>query len=418
MRIAIIGAGAAGLATSWLLSQHHEVTVYEKQARVGGHAHTVEVEQDGKPVYVEAGAEFFSDRMFPTFVALLNHLGVALHRYPVTACVYTTDNRQITVLPPLLNGRILWSAMKPTQIDNLLELQHVLKLTDSLMKSADTSITFGQYLDRLPVSRRFKDDFLWPFFLAQWCVEPEEFRQFAAYNVFKYAARNRPGGLGLGLPVMIRIGGGTQAYIQKLVQTAPRATIRCSTAIAGITRASDQYLIMEADGTSAEFDHLIVATGPRDALSLLSGLPEAKRQCAELAHIDTFKTTIAVHGDRRWMPADEKYWAVANTRYDGKHAQNTIYHAGASRLPIFRSWVTFDTELPESLYAVTTYEHPKVNLAYYQAQHNLLPLQGRDNLWLAGLYMHDIDCHESAIRSAVNIAQQLDPTSPALKVLS
>src|SRR5215813_4867587 len=161
MRIAIIGAGAAGLAASWLLNEHHEVTVYEKQARVGGHAHTVEVEQDGKPVYVESGAEFFSDGMFPTFVALLNNLGVELRRYPVTACVYTTDNRQITVLPPFLNGRILWSALRPTQIGNLLELQHVLKLADSLMKSADTSITFEQYLDRLPVSRRFKDDFLW-----------------------------------------------------------------------------------------------------------------------------------------------------------------------------------------------------------------------------------------------------------------
>src|SRR5215470_5213361 len=116
MRIAIIGAGAAGLTAGWLLNQHHDVTIYEKQNRIGGHAHTVEVEQDGKPVYVESGAEFFSDGMFPTFVALLNNLGVEFQRHPVTASVYATNNRQITVVPPFLNGRTLWSAMRPAQV--------------------------------------------------------------------------------------------------------------------------------------------------------------------------------------------------------------------------------------------------------------------------------------------------------------
>ena len=47
MRIGIIGAGAAGLTASWLLSENHDVTLFEKQDRLGGHAHTVEVEQDG-----------------------------------------------------------------------------------------------------------------------------------------------------------------------------------------------------------------------------------------------------------------------------------------------------------------------------------------------------------------------------------
>lgn len=62
-----------------------------------------------------------------------------------------------------------------------------------------------------------------------------------------------------------------------------------------------------------------------------------------------------------------------------------------SKRPILRGWVTYDEELPSSLYALTTYVHPKVNPRYFQAQKHLLALQGRDHLWLAGLYMHDID---------------------------
>jgi len=64
-----------------------------------------------------------------------------------------------------------------------------------------------------------------------------------------------------------------------------------------------------------------------------------------------------------------------------------------------------------------TYDHLKITLDHFRAQRNLVPQQGENNLWLAGLYMHDIDCHESAIMSAVNIAQKLDPQSDNLRQL-
>ena len=42
-RVAIIGGGASGLSCAWALDQTEgfDFTVFEKQARVGGHAHTV-----------------------------------------------------------------------------------------------------------------------------------------------------------------------------------------------------------------------------------------------------------------------------------------------------------------------------------------------------------------------------------------
>ena len=43
VRIAVVGTGIAGLATAWLLSRRHPVTVFEADARVGGHSHTVTV---------------------------------------------------------------------------------------------------------------------------------------------------------------------------------------------------------------------------------------------------------------------------------------------------------------------------------------------------------------------------------------
>lgn len=73
--------------------------------------------------------------------------------------------------------------------------------------------------------------------------------------------------------------------------------------------------------------------------------------------------------------------------------------------------------MPESLYNLVEYQHVKINLAYYQAQKNRITMQGRSHLWLAGLYMHCIDSHESAVLSAVNIARKIDPQSVNLQQL-
>ncbi len=89
MRIGIIGADAAGLTASWLLNEQHDVTLFEKSERIGGHAHTIEVaELDDKGVAVESGFEFFSEAMFPTFVRLLRVPELELKPYPITATLY------------------------------------------------------------------------------------------------------------------------------------------------------------------------------------------------------------------------------------------------------------------------------------------------------------------------------------------
>jgi len=44
MRIAVVGSGISGLAAAYYLSRAHEVTLYERDTRIGGHTHTVTVD--------------------------------------------------------------------------------------------------------------------------------------------------------------------------------------------------------------------------------------------------------------------------------------------------------------------------------------------------------------------------------------
>ena len=185
MRIGIVGGGGAGLATAWLLNDHHQVTLFEKQPRLGGHADTVYVEVDGKPVGFDAGFEFISQAMFPVFMKLLGLLDVPLDEFELTACFYTADQRHTTVLPPFRNGRPVWSSLTPGQIVDLLQFQYVLLNARHLNEHRDTRLTIQDYLDGLPLTRHFKDDFIKPFLLASWCCAPEDFEKFIAYNVLR-----------------------------------------------------------------------------------------------------------------------------------------------------------------------------------------------------------------------------------------
>ena len=52
MRIAVVGSGISGLAAAWMLDRCHDVTLYERDTRAGGHSRTVDVDMGQETAYV------------------------------------------------------------------------------------------------------------------------------------------------------------------------------------------------------------------------------------------------------------------------------------------------------------------------------------------------------------------------------
>ena len=77
MKIAIVGTGISGLVAAHHLHREHEIVVYEAAARLGGHTHTVPVEDPRGARWIDTGFIVFNDRNYPNFEALLAELGVA-----------------------------------------------------------------------------------------------------------------------------------------------------------------------------------------------------------------------------------------------------------------------------------------------------------------------------------------------------
>jgi predicted NAD/FAD-binding protein len=416
LEIAIIGGGGAGLTAAWLLGDAHRVTLYERENRLGGHAHTVDVDVGGERVPVDSGVDFFWPRMWPTFSRLLDTLAVPVHEYVMTGTLDGAGGKGLYQMPLVRNTGIPWSTLRPRQMAALWQLRRALAPARTLVGSGDTSSTVERFVDGLDCSRSFKDDFFYPLLLSGWCMDAEDFKQVAAYDPLKYLVLRESDRLRR--PRVREITGGARRYVDALARAVAPSTIRPASPVRRVLRAAGRYVVEDDRGGVQEFDHLIIATDAREASRLVGHLDRAQDLRRALCRIEYFKTLIAIHGDRRLMPVNRRHWSVVNVRYDGTHSLTTVWKRWASRTPIFRSWVTFEPRLPDPLYSLVTYYHPKATPEYFDVQRVIAGLQGRDNLWLAGMYTRDVDSHESAVASAVAIARRLHPDSSRLRRLT
>ena len=72
-QIAVIGGGAAGLAAGYLLRDAYELTLFEKESRLGGNAYTYTT-PDGAQLDIADAA--FGRAGYEHFFRLLDELGI------------------------------------------------------------------------------------------------------------------------------------------------------------------------------------------------------------------------------------------------------------------------------------------------------------------------------------------------------
>ena len=91
-RIAVIGSGISGMSAAWLLSRRHEVWLYERETRLGGHTHTQEIETSHGPRAIDSGFIVHNDRTYPNLVRLLRELGVARQKSDMSFSVSDAES--------------------------------------------------------------------------------------------------------------------------------------------------------------------------------------------------------------------------------------------------------------------------------------------------------------------------------------
>jgi len=420
-RIAIIGGGASGLVSAWLLEKNHDVTLYEAEDRLGGHANSIEIKVDGKPVIIEAGAEYFNEKFYPRFMKLLNHYQLRLKSYTLVTTFYRTDSSDKIILPPFHDGTVEWISLSPANVFRSMQLQTVIDQGRKLIARRDTDTTLQTFADGLVITKDFKVNMFYPLLAGAWGVSPNDVVDFSAYNAIKYFIE----GYDVTHYQWFEVEGGLKKYIEAVHQDLSKAQIKLNARVKQISKNNAGYSIVTENGETQEYDQIIFATNSYAASELLATMPETSDLSALLARIKYFDTKIAIHGDARFMPPSKSDWRVINVRYDGAHAAMTMYKDWKSSSPIFKTWLTYDVRspndkeglLPANIYAMVNYKHPVPDKNYYDVQKEIKRLQGQQHIWFAGVWAFDNDSHESAIASAEEVAKAIEPTAERLKVL-
>jgi uncharacterized protein len=76
LKVAVIGTGISGMAAAWLLNARHDVTVYERSERIGGHSRTVDAPTGDTAIPVDTGFIVYNEKTYPNLTALFAHLDV------------------------------------------------------------------------------------------------------------------------------------------------------------------------------------------------------------------------------------------------------------------------------------------------------------------------------------------------------
>lgn len=415
MRVAVVGAGVAGLASAWLLDRDHEVTLFESKPELGGHAVTVTLERDGKRAHANPAFGYITPSIYPRFLRLLSLLRVKTIAAPTSVTVYSRPRASASLLTPRLNLARLKRTFVPDMLSRLIGLQRLLIAARRFDQHDDWQTTLQEFLDQERVSPFLRDEVVLPWVAAIGEAPVSEIGAFSARAALKYPVHAQDGTVSRFR--LLELEGGVASYVHPLISRLQTTRVRVGTEVVCMRREGEQLLLTDAEGGTHAFDHVVLASPAYAAKKLVATLSGADALTATLGEFPYTKARVAVHGDARWMPPSQTDWSVYNAMFDGTRCEATIWCEESGEFDYFKSWVTHAERLPDQLYSLHDLHHPIMTPAYHRAQVRLRQHNGLGKLWFAGSYTQDIDSHESGLRSAIDVAQELNPESRNLRAL-
>lgn len=413
LRIAVVGSGIAGMSAAWLLSRRHDVTVYEREPRLGGHSNTVEVAGAAGPVAVDTGFIVYNELNYPNLTALFRHLEVPTQPSDMSFAA-SIDGGRFEYAGTDLNGLLgqRRNVVRPRFWRMMRDLLRFYREAPEALEDPDSAdMTLGGYLDRGGYGAPFVRDHLLPMAAAIWSTPAIGMRDYPLASFVRFCDNH-----GL-LQVSDRprwrtVTGGSRAYVEKLT-AAYRDGVHLATPAARIMRARDQVLVVDASGRAQAFDHVVVAAHADEALALLDRPSEAERRL--LGAFRYQPNEAVLHSDPALMPLRRRVWSswnyLSRAGDDGCQAVSVSYWMNRLQdldpsLPLFVSLNPLMPPADGTVHARFTYTHPMFDSRAAAAQRGLWSLQGQQRTWFCGSYFGD-GFHEDGLQAGLAVAEAL-----------
>jgi predicted NAD/FAD-binding protein len=411
-QIAVIGSGVAGLTAAYVLQKQAEVTLFEADDRLGGHAHTHELAGgDGRTVSVDTGFIVHNERTYPLLRRLFRELGVSTQESDMSmsiACggcgLEYAGGRGLSGLVPSAKAMT-----NPRYLKMLVEVVRFHRRARAVLAGSDDTLTLAQFLREGRFSTYFEAHFMTPMVAAVWSCAPTQAGDYPARYLFSFLQNH--GMLSVtGAPVWQTVVGGSARYVEQAAKGLN--SVLTSTPVRAVTRVVDGVEITDDADTVTRFDAVVIATHPNQALRMLSAPTALERQL--LGAIGYTVNPTVLHTDTSVLPAAPRAEASWNYRLPSCEAKPTSVHLSynMNRLQRLETAETYVVTLndegaidPATVIDRMNYEHPIYTTESVAARQRLGQLND-SVIAFAGAY-HGWGFHEDGCRAGVAAAASL-----------
>jgi predicted NAD/FAD-binding protein len=412
-RIAVIGAGVSGLTAAHVLARTNEVTLLERQRRLGGHAHTHRIlSGQGQWLALDTGFIVYNERTYPLLTRLLAELGVRSQPSEMSMSVhcrgcgleYAGQRGAGGILAGLVSGG---GRRYPRLLAQILRFHRAAR---GLLEHDDGSEpTLGAFLSRAGFSAHFLSHFAIPFVAAVWSCAPGTALNYPARYLFSFLDNH--GLLSVsGSPQWRTVAGGSGSYVTEVAGRLH--AVRAGAPIVSVRRFPGGAEVRDEAGLVTCYDAVVVATHPDEALAMLADPSPAERSV--LGAFRYSRNSVQLHTDAEALPARRRVRASWNyqlrsCRAPEQSAQVSYYLNRLQRLDAAEDYVVTlngaDLVRPDRVLATMMYRHPVYDPVSVAAQRRLPELNDGVTAF-AGAY-HGWGFHEDGCRSGVAAARSL-----------
>ncbi len=408
-KIAIIGAGITGISALHLLKKYsdYDVTLFEKEDRIGGHANPVWVGNQ----YVDTAFMVYNQEMYPNLIHFFHELGVEKINSNMsiaaedknTGICYSSDDVWSKFWYSPSHFKILFSSLRFYR-----KVKH-----DLAQNMIDPEISIREYINQ----NNFNDNpgvnhMILPLVAAIWSQLDSKIYDVSAKSIFDFFNNHKL--MSAKQPVWFTPANRSDAYLKAIedLYAADIVTNAQVESVSGVNRKKVSYRKNQTL-TETEFDIVIFSTHSDQTLAVAKSLNPTI--CRTLANIPYTSNRTVLHTDEKMMPTDKQKWSAWNVVAEGEQSMCSYWlnklqalDSGTDYIVTLNPTVDLDKE---KVIAEFDFAHPKFGPKTAESQKNVHDAQGKDGYYFAGAWLRD-GFHEDGIWSAVTCVKALGVNLP------